>query len=211
MELRELTHHMRTYRIISVVLILVAGVAAFVFSVTRPDHYDTSISFAVNRVNKTTTQNFEYDGYYAIQAADLFSQTVVSWFSTPSVVVEMYQTAGLTPPQSSIDSLSSRFRTRKYSSQNIVVRYNAPTHEEADRLAKAIIMVTQERAGLLNQTADAKSLYNVAASTPVIVLSKPNVMMNTVVGLILGAILAVFVSSGAAYFRGPNGAHAHRD
>lgn len=211
MELRDFTHHMRTYRILNVTLILIAGAGALVFSLTRPDQYDTSISFAVNRVNKQTTQNFEYDGYYAIQAADLFSQTVVSWFSTPSVVVEMYQKASLTPPSGSIDSLGSRFRTRKYSSQNIVVRYSAPTHNEADRLAKAIISVTQERAGLLNQSAEAKSLYNVAASTPVIVLSQPNVAVNTVVGLILGAILAVFVTSGAAYFRGPNGAHAHRD
>lgn len=211
MELRDFTHHLRTYRVISIVLILIAGAGALAFSLIRPDSYDTSISFAVNRVNKQTTQNYEYDGYYAIQAADLFSQTVVSWFSTPSVVVEMYQKAGLTHPSNSIDSLGGRFRTRKYSSQNIVVRYSAPTHEEADKLAKAVISVTQERAGLLNQTADAKSLYTVAASTPVIVLSKPNVTMNMLTGLLLGVILAVFMSSGAAYFRGSSEAHAHRD
>lgn len=203
MELRDFTSSMRMHRTISAALILLTGAAALVFSFTKPDWYDTSISFAVNRVNRQTTAAYEYDGYYAIQAADLFSQTVVSWFSTPSVVVEMYQKANLDPKLSSIENLSGKFRTRKYSSQNIVVRYASSTRNEADALSQSIISVVTERSSKLNQAADAKSIFSVVASDPVTVLRHPNIIFNAAIGLLLGIVLAIFAVSGTVYFRSP--------
>ena len=69
-----------------IVIIAITGLAsALVFSILRPAYYDTSLAFSINRINLQTTENYQYDGYYAIQASDLFSQTVMSWMMTPSV------------------------------------------------------------------------------------------------------------------------------
>jgi hypothetical protein len=78
-----------------------------------------SVSFAVNRINSQSTAEYQYDGYYALQAADLFAQTVVSWFSTPSVLREVYDQASMDPEITTVSSLANRFKVKKYSAQNI--------------------------------------------------------------------------------------------
>src|SRR3990167_294282 len=111
------------YRWLIVIISLIGLGAGLIFSLIRPISYDTSLAFTINRINKQETAEYQFDGYYAIQASDLFSQTVMSWLMTPSVLLEIYQQAGIDPKISSLEEISSRFKTRQYSPQNIVVRY----------------------------------------------------------------------------------------
>lgn len=191
------------YRWLILGITLVGLVATVVFSLLEKPYYDTSISFSINQTNKQDTADYQYDGYYAIQASDLFSQTVMSWFLTPSVLLEIYQGAGIDPQISSIDEITSRFKTKKFSPQNIVVRYKERDRETAQKIAAAIVNVIEERAAASNQSSDNKSLFEVKGGEPVIVERQPNVLLNTGIGLVASIVLSLIAAYSIGYLRAP--------
>ena len=201
----ELHSHLRFIKKkigIILVLTLITTVSAFLFAYYRPTSYASSISFSVNRINKQTTDYYEYDGYYSIQASDLFSQTIISWFMTPSVLLEIYEKAGLDPHITSLEKFANRFNTKKYSAQNIVVTFGESNQERAQKLSEAVIEVVESDASKLNQTHDQKALFEIVGSKPVIVENKPNIILITIVGFVAGIILSLIIIYIIKYFAG---------
>lgn len=178
------------------VIILITSVgliSALVFSFVKSAYYDTSISFSINRINQQETPEYQYDGYYSIQASDLFSQTVMSWFLTPSVLLEIYEEAVIDPQISSIEEISSRFKTKKFSPQNIVVRFKEKDNQRAEKLSAAIIKIIQDKSIESNRTSSQKALFEVIGNKPVIVERTPIIWLNSLIGLIAGFIFSVVV------------------
>ncbi|MFA6098572.1 MAG: hypothetical protein WCV50_02260 [Patescibacteria group bacterium] len=196
---------LKKYRWLIIIITAVSLIATFLFSYLRPVFYDTSISFSINRINKQETTEYQYDGYYAIQASDLFSQTVMSWFMTPSVLLEMYDSAKIDPQITTISSFTSRFKTKKFSPQNIVVNYKERDHNTAEKIGQAIISIVETKAAASNQTSDNKSVFEVVGSKPVIVEDKPNIWLNVVLGFIAGLIISLAIAYLAEYWHKEEG------
>jgi len=193
MELREsLILFKRRWKLSAALFVIVIG-GAFAWSYLRPQYYTTSISFAVNGATAVQTTEYQYGGYYALQAADLFSQTVVSWFKTPSVLVSIYNRAGIPSRFDTLQNLTSRFKTKKYSAQNIVVMYSSPTESEGRQVAAALAAEISARTSDLNQVAADKPQFEVVSGSPVIVLAKPNPVLIGIASFIVALTLLVFL------------------
>ncbi|MFH0805085.1 MAG: hypothetical protein V1916_02730 [Patescibacteria group bacterium] len=182
------------YRLVIMVVTLVGLVSASVYSLVKPPYYDTSIAFAINRTNRQETAEYQYDGYYAIQAADLFSQTVMSWLMTPSVLLEIYQKAQIDPQISSLEELSARFKTKKFSPQNIVVRFRERDQATALKIGTAITATIEEKAVKSDQAADQQSLFQVQGTPPVTVERRPSLPLNALLGLVAGFIVSLLAA-----------------
>lgn len=201
MELRDyLKVYWRQRGMILWLIILATGIALG-FAATRPIQTGVSVAFAVNRTNQVTTNQYEYDGYYALQAADLFSQTVVSWFSTPSVLRDVYDRAGLDPEIKSLNSLPARFSVKKYSAQNIVVRYNERTRDRASKVATALTAVISDRTSEMNKSADGKSIFEIVGGTPVIAEVHPNLLLIGIVTAVLSLALGLMIAALRHYLK----------
>ncbi|MDD5039738.1 MAG: hypothetical protein PHY34_01180 [Patescibacteria group bacterium] len=191
--------------------------AAVISSLVKPVEYDTSLSFSINRINRQDTTEYQYDGYYAIQAADLFSQTVMSWMMTPSVLLEIYERATIDPRISSTEQFTSRFKVKQYSPQNIAVRFRERDRATAETIAAAITQTVEERATAAVQTADQKAFFQVIGAKPVIVEKRPALWFNAAIGLFAGLIVGVTASYSIAYLKtgrvstANDSAHANRD
>lgn len=201
MELRDYISIYWKQRWLIVTVMLVATVTTYVVTAIRPIRSGVSTSLAVNRINREVTPDYQYDGYYALQAADLFAQTVVSWFRTPAILQEMYLKANLDPQIKSVDSLPSRFRVKKYSAQNIVVRFSETNDDRARRLSAAIGEVMTERAEALNQNVENKSLFAISASQPVIAPERFNPWVAAAAALVLSFGLALGLVAFRHYLR----------
>lgn len=175
---------------IAVIALVVGG--SYAWSYSRPTHYATSMSLAINRINKEQTAQYQYDGYYALQAADLFSQTVVSWLNTPSVLKAVFERAGIPMPKT-VSGFSSIFKTKKYSAQNIVVAFTTSTSEDAAKLAAAISDEISAKTASVNRNADNKAIFEVIASTPVTDRAAPNPLLIGAVSVVVAITLALFV------------------
>jgi capsular polysaccharide biosynthesis protein len=200
----ELRDYLRAYwsqRWLILGIIVVATTVTAITSAVQPVRYAVSESFAVNGINRQTTTEYQYNGYYALQAADLFAQTVVSWFSTPSVLRDVYDNAKIDPSITTLDSLTSRFKVKKYSAQNIVIRFSETTQARASTLAQSIRDVMEQKATRLNQSADGKALFEIVGTTPVITAAKPSVVLWSAVTLIISAGFALLIAALRFYLR----------
>ncbi len=201
MELRDYIHIYWRQRGLIIAMVVIATVTTWIVSSSQPVRFGSSQSFAINRINRESTPDYQFDGYYALQAADLFSQTVVSWFSTPSVLQEVYQQAKLDPEIDSLNSLPSRFKVKKYSSQNIVVRVTERTSDRLAKVTSAVKSVMEQKAAQLNQDPNGKSQFTIVGSTPVIAEVRPMVWLNSLVALVLSFGLSLFVAAAKHYLR----------
>lgn len=190
------------YRWLILAVILIPTILAVSFAVTRSVSYSTSIAFTVNRINKQDVKEYQYDGYYALQASDLFTETVVSWFLTPSVIVEMYDAAAVPANVRDLSSLTARFKIKKYSSQNLGVTFTSSTESDAAKLSAAVVKTVEYKASQLNQSADRKALFEVVGSKPVTVERSRQVPLVGIVGFILGVFLASLITGLLGALRG---------
>lgn len=200
----ELRDYLRVYwqrRWLIVTIMAIGFVVATVIAYTRPIQYRASTSFAINRINRQETTEYQYDGYYALQAGDLFAQTVVSWFSTPSIVQEMYQAGGVDPETVLPTKLPSRFRVKKYSAQNIVVRYTESTKERSEKLSAGIKQVLERRTSDLNQTSTGKSLFEIVGTAPVIIAGRLNPWVAGGLAALAGLFIGLILAAGQHYLR----------
>lgn len=201
MELRDYLKLYWAQRWLIGTLAVVLAATAFIVTATQPVRYAASESFAVNRINPEATPDYQYDGYYALQAADIFSKTVESWFATPSFLNSIYSAAQVDPEIESITTLPARFNVKRYSAQNIVVRFTERTQERAEKVAQAVASVLMERTAALNRDPQDRPLYEVIGSNSVIAPTQPNPWLYGVISLVIGFGLGLFVAAARHYLR----------
>jgi capsular polysaccharide biosynthesis protein len=203
MELREHIAILKKGKAFIVTFTLLVTLAAFLFTYFLPVTYASSISFAVNRINKQETPYYD-DSYFGIQASDLFSQTVISWFLTPSVLLEIYESGDIDPQIKSLDKFANRFKTKKYSPQNIVVRFNERDEETATKISEAVVEVVEKKAVSINKTVDEKALFEIVGEKPVIVKNDPQISLTTIIGFIAGLVVSIVFVYLLRYFKTPS-------
>ncbi|XOU94740.1 MAG: hypothetical protein ACNFW9_01605 [Candidatus Kerfeldbacteria bacterium] len=194
----------KKYRWLIIIITVVAVAGGTIFTIMKPVYYDTSISFSINRLNHQTTGEYQYDGYYAIQASDLFSQTVMSWMLTPSVLLEIYSQAEIDPQITSLEEISSRFKAKKYSPQNIVISYKERDYDTAEKISSAIITIVEAKAKTSNTTTDDEALFDVKGTIPVIVERAPILWLNILISLISGLVISSLAAYIIEYLRKDN-------
>lgn len=201
MELRDYIKIYWRQRWLILGLVVVATVTTWIVTASQPTRYGSSQSFAINRINRESTPDYQYDGYYALQAADLFSQTVVSWFSTPAVLGEVYTEANVDPAINSLNSLPARFSVKKYSAQNIVVRVTETTNDRVHKVATAVKTVMEQKAAQLNQNPDGKSEFTVVGNDPIYAPVRPNTLLMVMAAFVLSVGLSLFIAAARHYLR----------
>lgn len=184
-----------------IVFTIVATAVTFLVTSLQPVRYSASASFAVNRINPEKTPDYQFDGYYALQAADLYSQTVVSWFTTPAVLNEMYQQAKIDPEIVTLNSLPSRFHVRRLSAQNINVRLTERTEQRAQKLGLAVSEVLKNKTASLNQDPSGRALFEILSTDPVVVQVRPNPWLFGGLALVLSFGLSLMLAALRYYLR----------
>jgi hypothetical protein len=175
-------------------IITVIGISAGL-AITRllPVSYDVSLALNIERKTNDTGEFYTYDGFYAIQATELFSKSVASWFVTPDFVEDVLRNAD----KSDIDKLSvkdfRRIFTPEQVSANVVeVRFGVDEAEVGttltDSISSSIVSYMQTR--------DIKD-YNIFVGTPVI----RQVDYNPILFALGGAFLALAIGISVAAIR----------
>lgn len=202
MELRDYFKIIGRHWVIFIIIVLLGGVSALYFTKKQGSTYTASTTFTVNKnsvLPQSKTSYYLYDNYYNVQSAGLFSQIVTTWFASPSLVKEVYQTAGVEVPNVSQKSLSKTFKAVREEPATINVSISGSDSAELDKLINAASTVLQEKTNELGKNQD--SFYEIAKFTPIVSKNTPNIMLNTIIGLVAGAILGVMVALGIAYFK----------
>ncbi len=152
--------------------------------------------------NKTQeTDDFKYDGYYALQASEIMADSVEQWLKSPEVVNAVYRKAQINFDFENIKSYTKKFKARKMSSQYVEVKFSAFAKEEAEKISRAIIEVVNSKAEALKKNSAEEVSFSVIGTDPVIVEDNSNLFLNLFIGFISGLALGIFMVFWKEYFK----------
>lgn len=176
----------------SVVVALIAwGVAARV----KPMH-EVHFSYLVSLSQRDNVNEYRFDGFYALQATDLFAATLAKWAAAPEVVVEAYQEAGLEIPSEDPRTLTRAIRAEKVAPQLVAVTVRGSSREVAEALAAGLQDVIKENVAAYHAQGVPAVQFRVVATQPwtgVTRILVPIVVVATFVAAVLLAVNAVLL------------------
>lgn len=146
----------REKSIIAGVIILVMVVTLF-FGLFQPPVYWTYLNIEVKRVNRPPAQDYQYDEYYAIQAANLVTDTIQSWLRSKNFSRQVFIEAGFSENQ--YGEWNNFIASRKLSSQNLELKITADNKKTALQLAKIIKTAIESRVARLNLNSEGQSAF----------------------------------------------------
>lgn len=174
-------------------VIIIAAVFAMVATILviprLPKNEVVSVDITVPLPKRAATSNYEYDGYYALQAVDLFSNTLASWFKSPDFVARIHSKAKVPLETKSIRNLEKIFVVKKVSGQLITVTFSAKDEKQANDLGEAISINLKERVEQINNNGNHSLVFSVLVGKPLVVLEQRDVFINA---LIAGLVVLVF-------------------
>ncbi len=178
----------------------IAGLSAFLFSSFQPVEYETSLSLLISKNKTQETDDFKYDGYYALQAGEMIADTIVEWTKSPAMVNAIYQEAEVSGNFGSIKSYAKKFTAKKMSSQHIEIKFNSNTKESAEKISSAAVKIINDKIKTLEKNSEEEISFSVSGESPIIVEKNPDALLNLFIGFISGLILGIFLVFGKEYF-----------
>lgn len=180
------------WRTIALLAAASAAVAAIV-TMRLPDGVDVVQTFTIPIPERPPTNEYEFDGFYAIQATERFADTLAGWLSSPDLVAEVYRRAELPSPTSSIRRLASVFTTRRLSGQVVEVRFQASDEEHARTILAAVNDVVEDRTDTVNQDRQRSLTLRVVPEQPLILPILRSVGLRALVAAFVTAVVTASV------------------
>lgn len=148
--------------LITVVATLVAyGVASRI----QPSHI-VHFSYTISLAQRETAPDFRFDGYYALQATDLFAATLAGWMKTPEHVVEAYREAGLPLPSTDARTIVKAVEVTRSGPQLVQVAVKSESKIEAEALASGLRVVIEREVDRYHDKGIPAVAFTVVADTP---------------------------------------------
>ena len=200
MELKEYLKIIKKDLKLIIIISIITAMSAFLFSAMKPAVYETSISLAINKNKTQNTDDFKYDGYYALQTSEMLADTIVEWTKSPTIVDSIYQKSGVNQNFKNIKSYTKKFTAKKMSSQHVEVKFKSDTKENAEKISLAVVEIISAKTKTLEENSGKEIAFSVSSENPVIVENKPDAFLNLFIGLISGMIFGVFIVFLRRYF-----------
>lgn len=162
-----------------------------------PGAYNTSMLVGIRQEGSQETLDYKYDGYYTVQAADKFAETVSGMFSSPEVVQDIFNTAELNPGTQNLRKLATIFDAKKTSAQTVSVKYQTVNEADARKILDAINRVIISRANNMATTGDNDIKFGVFLTNPIIVARE----LDAGLSYLLIALAAFILATGWVLLR----------
>lgn len=143
-----------------------AGVVAYVIASSYPPAHQVHFSYLISLSEREAAGEFRFDGFYALQATDLFAQTLARWIQTPEVIVAAYREAGLTPPTENPRQLTRLIKADKTAPQLVQVTVEETSEEKAGQLTTALQTVMEKNVAAYDDQGIPAIAFRVVATDP---------------------------------------------
>jgi len=203
MELKEYLRIIKKHLFLILACALITTTGGYLFARQQSTKYEAVGDITVVPQGAAELKNvYEYDGYYALQAATIFTTTISSWLASPDSVMEIYQKAGLDIKGQTSKSLSKFIKTTPVlNSVALKFQLQTASKENTLKLAKGVNELVKEKTETFNQTAGSKTKFSLNLSEPLIIENRPPVGLITLCALVVGAVLGIFLAFLKEYLR----------
>jgi capsular polysaccharide biosynthesis protein len=194
MELKQYARIIKNEKKLILTLMALTALAALGFTYLTPVHYEASVSLFLDRDGTQATDQFKYDGYYALQAKDLVASNVEKMLQSPQLVDAIYRQSAVDPSFRDIKSYKQRFTAHKLSSDYVEVGFTSKSRDDAGKLGKALVDTVNQELRQEKDTSSQEIAFFVQAGDPVILEKMSDPLENGVLGLISGLFLGTFIA-----------------
>lgn len=132
------------------VSVLLAALAYGAVERVGPVH-EVHFSYLVSLAEREMTEEFQFEGYYALQATDLFTATLAAWLQAPEVVAAAYTEAEIPLEGRTGYELVRQVRVEKAAAQLVRVTVRENTAGRAERLARGLRTVMERNISTYHQ------------------------------------------------------------
>ncbi|MCK4919191.1 MAG: hypothetical protein KAS01_02295 [Candidatus Pacebacteria bacterium] len=200
MELKEYFEIIkRKFKLIIAVAFVVTS-STFLFSALQPTRYETSLSLFLSKDKSQQTDDFKYDGYYALEASEKIADSITQWAKSPELVNAVYQKAEVDDGFQSLKSYTKKFNAKKMSPQYVEVKFETNNAEEADKISKAIVEEINDKVIKLEKDSEGEISFLVSNENPIIIQKQKNIFLNSMIGFISGIAFGIFFVFFRRYF-----------
>jgi len=203
MELREYFKIIGRHWLVFLLSIIVLTLGTFLYLKMQPKTYLASTTLTVNKasaVKQSQVSYYIYDNYYNVQSSQLFSQIVTSWFSSPSVVSEIYDKAGVVVPDVAQSKLSKTFKALRQEPATINVMLVSANRDDTGKLIDAAATVMQEKTNELART-DKENVYDIVKFNSVVSENITNLKFDLIIAFLASIMFGAVLALGIEYFK----------
>jgi len=206
MEAKEYFKIFQKNFLVIIFCVVLVTISTTIFALSQKTTHEGNGSITIiPESNSGTKANFyEYDGYYALQAASLLGNSIVAWLQSPDVVSKIYKSADVNVNGLSAKQLSKLIKAEMLQN-TFAVKYLVKSDDKnkAEVLAKVTTSVVSDKITEFNQSSGTKINFGLQTANPVITEVKPKKELIISASAIFGLILGIFVSLILEYFKKP--------
>lgn len=173
-------------------LLVIIGISiGLAITKLAPTSYDVSLALNIERKTNNTGEFYTYDGYYAIQATELFGKSVASWFVTPDFVEDVLRNADKSDiAELSVKDFRRVFTPEQVSANVVEVRFGVDETELGNTLTESISssIVSYMETRVIRD-------YNIFVGTPVIRKVDYNPILFALGGGFLALALGIIIAA----------------
>ena len=125
-------------------LTLGAGLFAAAIATSWAPSFDTHFTYVVSLAEREQEEGYQFDGYYALQATEIFVASLAKWTAAPETVVKAYEKAGVPLTSPSVRSLSQAVKAEKTAPQIVQVTITGQDQDKVKQLAAGLRQVVAE-------------------------------------------------------------------
>ncbi|MBW6440659.1 hypothetical protein K0B03_01330 [Patescibacteria group bacterium] len=189
----------KDYKLIFAVAFVVAF-STFIFLSLQPTRYETSLSLLLSKDKSQQTDDFKYDGYYALKASETLADSITQWAKSPELVNAVYQKAEVDGGFQNLKSYSKKFSAKKMSPQFVEVKFETKNIKEAEKISVAIIAEMNNKVQKIEEDSNGEIAFLISNKNPIIIQKQKNIFSNSLIGFISGIILGIFFVFFKRYF-----------
>lgn len=204
MELKEILILLQRNLRLLITAVVLGAIVLFIFAEAYPVSYKAIVTMYIQRVPEKVETVYNYDGYYAGQAAESYTDTVKGLVGTMDITKRAAEIAGLPTDAIFIKNLAKKIKIAKSAPQLVEVTVTLGDREQAKKLALGLAQAASERARLLNQEGDKNLTINIINPDPLVEKSVFNPYLFSLLGALIGFLLALSFVCFRDYLRNPS-------
>lgn len=175
-------------KVLILAVAIVVAILSFAIPYALPERTISETTFIVTAVNRQQSEDFQYDNYYAIQAAELVSGTVETLLESPNVVKQAYLNAGLREEDDAY-AIAKDVKSNQETSHLISLKVTDDSRDGASQAVDALFVEAEKQVENLEATADGRSAFQLEKGEKTFVSNKKSPILMTGIGLIAGLFL----------------------
>lgn len=181
---------------------LIIAVVTVALSYFLPPYYEASASLYVARkIEDEGEEYFTYEGFYAQQTAERYTETVVGLLTSEDVVRQALRKVGKSDDSKSVKNVLRKVKARRIAPQLVSLKVRWGSVGEAQDLWKALSGSTIEATTALNRAGDEQLSISPLETEPLVKDKKPLLWLNGLIGFLGGMVVFTAISSLVEYLK----------